>query len=367
MTTSGYDIVVKRDRLTEARAVVRPPADPRALRDNEIVCRIDTYAFTANNLTYGVAGDSIGYWKFFPAAAPGFGRIPVWGFATVTATRQAEVNEGERLYGYWPMSTDVVLDAGQVSPTSLTDVAQHRASLPTVYNRYARLAGDRSFPAGSEPYQALLRPLFLTSYLIEDFLEENGFFGAKSVIVGSASSKTGIGLAATLAARSASGIRIIGLTSRRNVSFVERLGLYHEVRTYDRVPALSAPDGAVFVDMAGSLEVIRDVHTALGRDLKYSCRVGLSHWQDAAPARGLDVPGPKPLFFFAPDRIAKRITDWGAAGFMQKTGAALGRFIADSPRWLKVEHVRGDTAILAAYAETAAGTVAPDRGLMFEP
>ncbi|MBT7392469.1 DUF2855 family protein, partial [archaeon] len=34
---------------------------------DEVLLRIEKFSFTANNVTYGVAGDTIGYWKFFPA------------------------------------------------------------------------------------------------------------------------------------------------------------------------------------------------------------------------------------------------------------------------------------------------------------
>jgi hypothetical protein len=367
MTTSAYDIVVKLDQLTDARAVPRSAGDEQALGDDQILCRVDLYAFTANNVTYGVAGDSIGYWRFYPSPEPGFGRIPVWGFATVIASRHPLVPVGERLYGYWPMSTDVVLSAGDVTTSGLVDKAEHRAALPAVYNRYARLSGDRSFTPGSEPYQALLRPLFLTSYLIDDFLDENGFFGARTVFVASASSKTAIGLASMLSERRATGIRTVGLTSKANAPFVGQLGFYDRVVPYEDVASLSAPEGAVLVDMSGSRRVLRDVHGTLGPDLKYSCRVGLAHWQEAAPAQGLDLPGPKALFFFAPDRIAKRISDWGPAGFMQRTATALSAFVAASPRWLEVSSVDGPDAILSAYRKMAAGEIKPQTGMIFTP
>ena len=45
------------------------------------MCR-STYALTANNITYGVAGETMKYWNFYPAAA-GMGRIPVWGVGKV--------------------------------------------------------------------------------------------------------------------------------------------------------------------------------------------------------------------------------------------------------------------------------------------
>ncbi len=50
--------------LTQSRIV---DSNAVSIHDGEIAVRIESYAFTANNVTYGVAGDTIGYWKFFPA------------------------------------------------------------------------------------------------------------------------------------------------------------------------------------------------------------------------------------------------------------------------------------------------------------
>ena len=50
--------------LTQSRII---DIDSPAIDNGEIAVRIESYAFTANNVTYGVAGDTIGYWKFFPA------------------------------------------------------------------------------------------------------------------------------------------------------------------------------------------------------------------------------------------------------------------------------------------------------------
>jgi hypothetical protein len=365
-TTGGYDHLVRRDDLSAIEVRPRAAIDPAGLGANQILCRIDQYALTANNVTYGVAGDSIGYWGFFPAPE-GYGRLPVWGFATVTASTNGDVNVGERLYGYWPMSSDIVLTAGHVSPSGFVDVAAHRAKLPTIYNRYARLSGDPSFPAGTEAHQALIRPLFLTSFLIDDFLDDNGFFHADTVIIASASSKTGIGLAAMLERRKALGMRTVALTSPANRAFVARLGLYDDVVTYDEIATLRAPGGAVLVDMAGSQKVLSAVHFALKDQLKYSCRVGVSHWQNAAPPSGLTLPGPKPLFFFAPDRASQRLKDWGPAEFMQRTGSAMAGFIANSRRWMTIETAKGPDAITAAYRRLAAGELRPEIGQICVP
>ena len=53
-------------------------------------------------------------------------------------------------------------------------------------------------------------------------------------MLSSASSKTAFGLAHLLHA-SGNGIKVIGLTSARNVAFVKSLGCYDEVVTYDHV------------------------------------------------------------------------------------------------------------------------------------
>ena len=50
--------------LTQSRIV---DINSTVIDDDEIIVKIESYAFTANNVTYGVAGDTIGYWKFFPA------------------------------------------------------------------------------------------------------------------------------------------------------------------------------------------------------------------------------------------------------------------------------------------------------------
>lgn len=362
MDASGYDILVRMANVAAAEVRARPVRT--GLRPNEIHCRVERYAFTANNLTYGVTGDTIGYWKFFPSGIDGFGIVPVWGYATVVETQHVDVPVGERLYGYWPMASDVVLEAGAVSKGALSDVAAHRAALPGVYNRYTRVAADPSIAPGNSDYQALLRPLFLTSFLIDDFLDAQQFYGAQTVVLGSASSKTAIGLAAMLAERRSAGLRTIGLTSPGNLAFVRRLGFYDEATVYDDIATMPKV-ASVFVDMSGSLKVLDAVHRHLDDALKYSCRVGLSHWTDAAPVRGLTLPGAKPIFFFAPDRIAQRLKDWGPSGFAARSGAALAKFVADAPRWLTVAEITGPEAHCAAYAATARGETGPDQGLIF--
>ena len=95
----------------------------------------------------------------------------------------------------------------------------------------------------------LLRGLFMTSFLAEDFLSDADLYGASSVLISSASSKTSISLAFVVSKKAQA--KAIGLTSARNVDFVKGTGFYDEVVTYDEIGGLRADVPAVFVDMAG--------------------------------------------------------------------------------------------------------------------
>ncbi|HRX40929.1 MAG TPA: DUF2855 family protein, partial [Parvularculaceae bacterium] len=131
--TEIAELLVKKDDLSKMRLARRPAP---ALQVGEILARVDRFALTANNVTYGVVGERIGYWNFFPAEE-GSGIIPVWGFADVVESKSDEIKTGERLYGYFPMGTHLVMRVGNVRPDRMIDAAAHRAALPPVYNSYA--------------------------------------------------------------------------------------------------------------------------------------------------------------------------------------------------------------------------------------
>ncbi|MFX9703743.1 DUF2855 family protein, partial [Acinetobacter baumannii] len=83
------------------------------------------------------------------------------------------------------------------------------------------VSGNPEFEGRHGDYQALLRPLFMLSFLVDDFLAEHEMFGASRVLLSSASSKTAVGLAHLLHTRK--GVKVIGLTSAANVDFVKSL------------------------------------------------------------------------------------------------------------------------------------------------
>ena len=109
---SCTDFLVRKDDIYQTKLAERTLP---VLQDGEVLLKVDRFAFTANNITYAVFGESMAYWQFFPVSDAAWGRVPVWGFADVLASRHAGIAVGERLYGYLPMSTHLVIAPGRVS------------------------------------------------------------------------------------------------------------------------------------------------------------------------------------------------------------------------------------------------------------
>jgi hypothetical protein len=365
------DFLVRKDHLTTTQIRAH---DLAPLADGQVRVAIDRFALTANNITYAAFGEAMNYWRFFQVLRedgsedPDFGAIPVWGFATVQQSRHPDIVVGERLYGYYPMSTHLDLTPARISPLAFSDSAPHRAELHPVYNQYMRCKVDPFYTAETEDLQALLRPLYTTSWLIDDFLADNDYFGATAhagrpglMLLSSASSKTAYGTALEMHKRS--GIEVVGLTSARNVAFCESLGCYHRVLRYDQLDEIDAQAPAVYIDFAGNAALRKAVHTHC-KGLVYSSSIGGTHVAELGGAR--DLPGPKPTLFFAPAQIKKRSTEWGAPVFGQKLLQSWQHFIAtagatDQP-WLQVRRHQGQDAVTAAYLEVLAGQGDPRTG-----
>lgn len=360
VASEGLDFLV--DRADWSRTRFDTSTIPRELAAGQVLFRVDRFAFTSNNVSYASAGDMLGYWSFFPVDAfpdhEGTGRIPVMGFGDVVASAHEAVAEGTRCFGFFPMSRALVIEPGPVSASTITDGVAHRQATAPVYRQYNVCSADAMYDAEHEDELMLLRGLFMTSFLAEDCLFDADLHGAEQIIVSSASSKTSIALAHVASERGRA--RVVGLTSPRNRTFVESLGFYDDVVIYDELDRLEAARPGVFVDMAGSTAITRGVHERLGRALRYSMRIGNTHWDEGGADPGL--PGVVPEFFFAPGQIQKRIQDWGPAGLQERIGGALRRFVDTTPKWLEVERGYGREAVERAYQETLAGRAAPNVG-----
>jgi hypothetical protein len=214
--------------------------------------------------------------------------------------------------------------------------------------------------------------LFTTSFLIDDFFAEAGFFGAGQVILSSASSKTAYGTAHCLAQRRGmpGAPRIVGLTSSGHLEFVRSLGCYDTVVSYEDLATLDTAVPAAYIDFAGNAALRRTIHGQFMDQLRYSCSVGGTHWDDLGGGGGL--PGPRPTLFFAPGQIKKRSAappeGWGAQELQRRIGVASGAFVArvsdpDRP-WLRIVERQGADGIEAAFAAQRDGRVDAREGLI---
>ena len=367
---STVEFHVRKDQLASTR--LHTAADG-PLADGQVRVRIDHFALTSNNITYAAFGEAMNYWQFFPVAAGAdgapWGCIPVWGFGEVVQSAHPAVAVGERLYGYWPMASHAVLLPAHVSPTAFTDSAPHRAALHAVYNQYQRCSADPFYTADTEGLQALLRPLFLTAWLIDDFLADNQFFGTTQagrgvMLLSSASSKTAYATAAQLAKRPE--VEVVGLTSAGNVAFCKSLGCYSRVISYEQLEALPTDTPSVYVDFAGNGALRKAIHTRFTA-LAYSCSIGGTHVDElGAPGSGRDLPGPKATLFFAPAQVKKRSADWGPAEFGQRLQKAWHAFRAQvgqpSAPWLVVQETFSAAQVPEVYAAVLAGRGDPRAG-----
>ncbi|MES2939455.1 MAG: DUF2855 family protein [Pseudomonadota bacterium] len=350
------DFLVNRRDLSDCRFAPAEPA-PAELRPGQVLLGIDSFGLTANNVTYAALGEAMGFWKFFPAP-PGWGRVPVWGYADVLASRHPHIEAGGRLFGYHPMSTRAVGEFGDAAGGHVDEITPHRRELPAVYNRYAYTAPGARADARAEDLQAVFKPLFNTAFLLDDFLADQGFFGARRVVIASASSKTALGLACLLSRRP-DRPQVIGLTSAANIGFVRRTGFFDGAIAYEDVASIPADAPAVFVDMAGNAEVVGAVHRHLGEQLRYSCRVGLTHWNKTAAEQA--VPGVQPVLFFAPAQSHKRVQEWGAGRFLARCDAAWAELAQAVPNCVDIVRLSGPAAVQRTYLDLLGRRVPPDQ------
>ena len=354
---------VTRSGLAQTR-IVEDTSNDMALADGEILVKVDRFGFSANNITYGIAGDTLGYWQFFPVEddSQTWGVIPVWGFADVIESNGSSIEKGERLFGYFPPADTVIMKPVDIRPGMFFEGAGHRAELPRAYNSYQRVLKEPGYDTKSDNARMLLFPLYLTSFALWDQLKENDWYGAEQIVLLSASSKTALGLAYALSGDS-DAPDCVGLTSPRNTGFVEKTGAFDSVLSYaDRAGLKNVP--SAIVDMSGNADLLGALHQQLGENMRHTLSVGLTHHE--SERRSKVVIKDRTEFFFAPSRIQKRMKEWGADEFRSRSNGSIMETAAKSQAWLKFETLAGLEGLNTVFADVRDGTMAPDRGLIVQ-
>lgn len=358
---------VEKHNLSTTRIIDLSVSAP--LAHNEVLLRIDKFALTANNISYGITGDALGYWHFFPSSNPQhWGRLPVMGYAEVIASKHDQVLIGERVWGFMPMATHFIVLAGQVNQGGFSDISPCREVLSPVYSKFDRVSANPFYQPQNEDYDILLRGLFTTSWLVDDFMCDNQYFDAEQYLITSASSKTSIALAFNIKQR---GDRpAIGITSEANIAFVERLNCYDKVISYQRIQDLANNVSSILVDMAGGKTILAAIHHHFADKLKYSCRIGATQHHDIEldqTAQSTELPGATPTFFFAPTQLKKRTLDWGAGETMKQMSLALLQYIAFCKSVISIKHTHQLDNLNDVYQSVLAGSAEASIGQIILP
>jgi hypothetical protein len=354
---------VSKDVFIKTR-IAETPDTELELENGDVLLKVDSFAYTANNITYAVAGDSVGYWQFFPAVGENpirWGVIPVWGFAEVVASKSEGIPVGDRLFGFFPPAKHLKMTPVGVSESRFIDGAAHRSALPKGYNSYQRVLNEKNYDPALDRERMLLSPLLLTSFCLWNALKEAHWHGAKQILILSASSKTSIGLGYALQA-DADAPKVMGMTSDRNLEKVKSLGIYDQCLSYDTLTGIDTDIPTVIVDMSGNTRVLATLHTLLGDQMKFTHNVGLTHWTQMKPQEGIIAE--RSAFFFAPDHIQKLLKEWGAKRFEQETSAFMMTTANKARAWLKFREINGLEELAALHPAVCQGTLPSDEGLI---
>ncbi|MCL4116057.1 UNVERIFIED_CONTAM: hypothetical protein GTU68_007459 [Idotea baltica] len=341
------------------------PQEELALDEGDILVKVDKFAYTANNITYAVAGDMLGYWQFFPVkdATKSLGVIPVWGFADVIESKGSQLQVGERLFGYFPPAKFLRMTPSMISNQQFVEGAAHRKHLPQGYNLYKRVHAESDYNSKLDDTRALLYPLYLTSYCIWDALQEADYYNASQVIILSASSKTSIGVAYALN-NAPNSPTVIGMTSKRNLEMVSNLGMYDTVLSYDYIENIDITKSTLIVDMSGNGVLMGKLHTQLGDQMKHTMFVGYTHWMNAQKKTGIKKE--RISRFFVPMHAQERIKEWGISEFNKRTNDFINDAVRKSSSWLSIRTLKGLENLDEIHPQVCIGQANPKEGIIIK-
>tara|TARA_B100000749_G_scaffold94467_2_gene72123 strand:- start:2183 stop:3280 length:1098 start_codon:yes stop_codon:yes gene_type:complete len=350
-TVTSTQIWVKQDDLNQTQ-VVEHVLSTDTLGEGEVLLEMDSFGFSANNITYAALGFNMGYWGFFPAAE-GYGIVPVWGFATVVASNHSGVNVNEKVFGYLPMASHWIIKAGKVASHGFSDIHENRKSISPVYDQYLRCANDPGYDANREAWQLNFRPLYMTSFVLDDFVDESS--QGESLLLSSASSKTALGTAQLLKdqkAQRGANYQVIGLTSTSNVEMVKTTGCYDLVVSYSDINTLSDNQQYWLLDFAANGSLIGALGDALGNTLSKITLIGATDWKaEKKPnKKALDAE-----IFFAPARVKLRQQTWGHDAFLLRYAKAWQGFANKIQDTFYQQNHTGAQQITSLYLNTLNG------------
>lgn len=349
--TTVTQIQVNQNDLSQTK-VKQFELDEASLDPGDIVLATDSFGFSANNITYAALGHGMGYWGFFPADE-GYGIVPVWGFATVAHSKRPDITVGEKVFGYLPMASHLVARPQKSSEYGFSDAHPNRKSISPVYDSYLYCKTDPGYNAQREAWQLNFRPLFMTSFVLDEFVGQQ--VEQEAVLLTSASSKTAFGAAFVLQAnkgKRSQKYQVIGLTSASNKALVESLGCYDSVFSYDEIEQLPTKS-TWLLDFAANGAIIESLQKRLDTHLTRITMIGATDWkaQQKPNKKALDAE-----IFFAPTLVKSLMQEWGQGEFLVRYSDAWQHVAKALHGTMHEQGVDGIDAILALYQQTLSGS-----------
>ncbi|WP_100656781.1 DUF2855 family protein [Alteromonas flava] len=351
MPYSRSEIEVQKDALKNLREVdsaLHNESDPRA-----VVLRVDEFGFSSNNITYALLGDKFGYWGFFPASE-GYGITPVWGFATVLESNSSELEVGEKVYGYLPMASHLVIHADKITENSFMDIHPQRKSISPVYDQYIRCKNDPTHIEALSAWTLNFRPLFTTSFVLAYALQERKCGDDAVIWFTSASSKTAYGTAQILR-EILPNARLIGVTSAKQQRFVKETQCYDSVIEYDAVASDAVGANDWCLDFAGDQARLTQWRANHDNAKALTLLIGATDVGAQSIANASTVGH----VFFAPDEVRRFNKEWGQAEFQQRYLRHWQSFIQHFQTILTTEEHVGEQAMVQQYQAFVDGNINP--------
>ncbi|TFK72424.1 hypothetical protein BDN72DRAFT_815966 [Pluteus cervinus] len=381
---------------------------PRSIPPDHVLIRVDRFGFSANNITYQALGEHphFRYFDFHPApethpvSPHTHGLIPVWGFGTILESTHPKIHAGERVYGYLAPTRYLVVSV------SSSDVNKHAFYVPRPhlppdrrpYNQIIRCANDPTYDPNPviEDVTMLYRPLFWTAYWCEDWLSSTNYRnGATTILISSASSKTAFCLAYLIRkrlARQTDGInpntKVIGLTSRKNVAFTQKLGFYHEVLEYDtfvNAPLLQGKGNRkrIYLDVAGNdnlnERILEFFSTQDTENLAGLISLGMTNVSPSTSASNVEWKennfgssekrgtGTQTGFenFFMVEWLNVRKHQLPMEEIFRRQNEAWKDLMKDGISWVQLTRIYGGEQVKREYTRLAKQGLGPDQGMIW--
>ena len=354
-------VKINRKNISKTQLIDYQKPSMQDMADGTVLLKLDIFSLSSNNITYAVTGNSLKYWGFFPIDEQ-HSLLPVWGFGEVVASKHPNFQSGDRYYGYYPMSSHILVQPSKVNPYGFMDANPSRVSNNPLYDHYTNVKNDIGYTLDNEAMLSLYKPLFITSYLLNDFLVENETFGSEQILITSASSKTAYGLAAILNQRKQSGDfngNVVALTSSGNVDFVNGLGIYDEIIKYSELDKLDTSKRTTIIDFTGNQKMLKQIAASLGESHAYTSLIGAVQNDRLEDEEDATKHG---QFFFAPIQAQKCVKRLGNVEFTKLYSTALSAFIERANTWITLETLEGPQAVEKKYIDLLKNSPPPEIG-----